>query len=602
MGPRPRHVRGVPELRRLPEGLRPLRRARPARKAARAWLLRGMEGRFGIQMDTLRRFNAKFCPRWVPRYLVYRSTRDLPAIGLAALSAEGFLPFDAARNLRPRTARKATELEAGGVTLSSFPAAPAILFDPVAAGPDGGRRRGGSRGSRNRSGAPGHRPLVACQQRLLSGPSTLAGLSRGEHIGHASRLHPRSLAARHQLGPLARPVPRGRLRADRARLARRTGHGRRGPRATRSWSPTSASTTSPTTTPASSTASTQPPVIIGHSFGGLITEKLLGQGIGAAGVAIDPAQIKGVLPLPLAQLRSGLPALGNPANLHRSVSLTAEGVPLRLRQRAVRGGVRRAVRAVDDPVAGPAAVPGRGGQLRRCTREAKVDTDNETRGPLLLISGTADHTVPDVVTRSTFKQYRDSTAVTELKQFEGRGHSLTIDSGWSEVADLVPGLAEEERPVTVHHGGPARFSPAGPVTDVRRRNQPEQPGGVPPSVPRQLVAALPTTVESVMVVVAGLASMPPGLLVATLPVTADPMSASGPELSIPPARPSVPSAVLPLTWLLRMVSEPLFAIPPAMSSAEFAFTSLASMVAVEPVPISMPPPVLLCLVAVVCCG
>ena len=69
--------------------------------------------------------------------------------------------------------------------------------------------------------------------------------------------------------------------------------------------------------------------------------------------------------------------------------------------------------------------------------EAKVDTGNMDRGPLLLISGTADHTVPDVVTRSTLKQYRDSTAVTELRQFEGRGHSLTIDSGWREVASAV---------------------------------------------------------------------------------------------------------------------------------------------------------------------
>ena len=68
---------------------------------------------------------------------------------------------------------------------------------------------------------------------------------------------------------------------------------------------------------------------------------------------------------------------------------------------------------------------------------AKVDTDNPDRGPLLLVSGTADHTVPDVVTRSTLKQYRDSTAVTELKQFEGRGHSLTIDAGWKQVADAV---------------------------------------------------------------------------------------------------------------------------------------------------------------------
>ena len=107
-----------------------------------------------------------------------------------------------------------------------------------------------------------------------------------------------------------------------------------------------------------------PPVIIGHSFGGLITEKLLGQGIGAAGVAIDPAQIKGVLPLPLAQLRAGLPALGNPANLHRAVSLTRVRVPVRLRQRRHGAGVRRAVRPVDDPVAGATPVPGGRRQLR----------------------------------------------------------------------------------------------------------------------------------------------------------------------------------------------------------------------------------------------
>ena len=91
---------------------------------------------------------------------------------------------------------------------------------------------------------------------------------------------------------------------------------------------------------------------------------------------------------------------------------------------------------MDDPVAGPAAVPGRGRELHLHS-QAKVDTDNDTRGPLLLISGTADHTVPDVVTRSTLKQYRDSTAVTELQQFAGRGHSLTIDNGWREVADAV---------------------------------------------------------------------------------------------------------------------------------------------------------------------
>lgn len=180
----------------------------------------------------------------------------------------------------------------------------------------------------------------------------------------------------------------------------------------------------------------QPPVIVGHSFGGLFAEKLLGEGYGAAAVAIDPAQIKGVLPLPLAQLRSGLPALGNPANLHKAVSLT---------RAEFRFGFGNAVpEAESDELYERWTIPSPAKPLFQAAvanfalhSPAKVNTDNTERGPLLLVSGTADHTVPDVVTRSTLKQYRDSTAVTELKQFEGRGHSLTIDSGWNTVADAV---------------------------------------------------------------------------------------------------------------------------------------------------------------------
>ena len=178
------------------------------------------------------------------------------------------------------------------------------------------------------------------------------------------------------------------------------------------------------------------PVLIGHSFGGLIAEKLLGQGYGAAGVAIDPAQIKGVLPLPLAQLRAGLPALGNPANLHRAVSLTSA---------EFRFGFGNALPEQESDALYEAwTIPSPARPLFQAAAanfsmhsQAKVDTANTTRGPLLLISGTADHTVPDVVTRSTLKQYRDSTAVTELTQFEGRGHSLTIDQGWEAVARTV---------------------------------------------------------------------------------------------------------------------------------------------------------------------
>lgn len=105
------------------------------------------------------------------------------------------------------------------------------------------------------------------------------------------------------------------------------------------------------------------PILIGHSLGGLFAEKLLGQGVGVAGVAIDPAQIKGVLPLPLAQLRAALPALGNPANLHKSVSPDGEGIPVRLRQRSLKGRVRRAVRPVGDSLTGEAAVRSRDSQF-----------------------------------------------------------------------------------------------------------------------------------------------------------------------------------------------------------------------------------------------
>ena len=188
------------------------------------------------------------------------------------------------------------------------------------------------------------------------------------------------------------------------------------------------------------------PVIVGHSFGGLFTEKLLGQDLGVAAVAIDPAQIKGVLPLPVAQLRAALPALGNPANLHKAVSLTAK---------QFRFGFGNELSEEESDslfaqwtIPGPARVVFQAAAANFVLHsQAKINTGNEKRGPLLLMSGKQDHTVPDVTTRSTLKQYRDSTAVTELKQFEDRGHSLTIDSGWREVAEAA---LEWLSPITGH--------------------------------------------------------------------------------------------------------------------------------------------------------
>jgi pimeloyl-ACP methyl ester carboxylesterase len=178
----------------------------------------------------------------------------------------------------------------------------------------------------------------------------------------------------------------------------------------------------------------RPPVLVGHSFGGMIAEKLLGEGYGTAAIAIDAAQIKGVLPLPLSALRATLPVFENPANSHRAVSLTAE---------QFRYGFGNALPPEEsDALHERWTVPSPGKPLFEAAvanfsphSPAAVRTDNVERGPLLLVMGGRDHTVPESITRSTLKQYRHSTAVTDLLEFPDRGHSLTIDRGWREVAD-----------------------------------------------------------------------------------------------------------------------------------------------------------------------
>ncbi len=176
------------------------------------------------------------------------------------------------------------------------------------------------------------------------------------------------------------------------------------------------------------------PVLIGHSFGGTIVQKLMGRGLGAAGIAIDAAPIKGVLTLPLSALRAAFPALKKPANRSRSVSLTQ-------RQFRYAFGNTLAPEESDDlyerwtiPAPGKPLFQAASANLARHS-EAAVDTRKADRGPLLLISGGRDHTVPAAITRSTLKQYRHSEAATDLLEFSDRGHSLTIDSGSREVAD-----------------------------------------------------------------------------------------------------------------------------------------------------------------------
>jgi len=176
------------------------------------------------------------------------------------------------------------------------------------------------------------------------------------------------------------------------------------------------------------------PILIGHSFGGMIAQRLLGEDLAVAAVAIDAAQIKGVLPLPLSALKATLPVFKNPANKHRAVSLTAE---------QFRYAFGNAIEpAESDELFEKWAIPAPGKPLFEAAAAnfnphspAKVATDNAARGPLLLIMGGRDNTVPETVTRATLKQYRHSDAVTDILEFEDRAHSLTIDHGWRDVAD-----------------------------------------------------------------------------------------------------------------------------------------------------------------------
>jgi pimeloyl-ACP methyl ester carboxylesterase len=178
------------------------------------------------------------------------------------------------------------------------------------------------------------------------------------------------------------------------------------------------------------------PIVIGHSFGGLIAQNLLGQDLAAAAVAIDPAPVKGVLVLSPAQLRAAFSVLGNPANRNRSVSLTAAQFRYAFGNALSERESAQLHDAWNIPAPGRPLFEAAFANLTPHS-PAKVNTRNSARGPLLLISGEKDHAVPDLVTHSTYNQYRHSTAVTDLKRVADRGHSLTIDSGWREVADTV---------------------------------------------------------------------------------------------------------------------------------------------------------------------
>ena len=185
-----------------------------------------------------------------------------------------------------------------------------------------------------------------------------------------------------------------------------------------------------------------PPIIMGHSFGGLFTQILLDRSLGAAGVAIDSAPVKGVLILPFSELKVGWPALRNPANLHKAAIPTPEQFHYSF------GNLlsEEESRAVYDRY----AVPGPDHVLFQASlanfnpnAATAVNFHNDTRAPLLLIAGGKDHVVPVSVTRANYHLYRKSKAVTDLKEYPDRSHYTVGQPGWEEVADYALNWAEE---------------------------------------------------------------------------------------------------------------------------------------------------------------
>jgi non-heme chloroperoxidase len=178
------------------------------------------------------------------------------------------------------------------------------------------------------------------------------------------------------------------------------------------------------------------PAVVGHSFGGLLTQMIAGQGLSAVSVAIDSAPFRGVLPLPISALRAAAPVLSHPGNRHRAVPLTYDQFRFAFANAVPDDEAKELYETYAVPASGAPLFQAAAANLNPWT-EARVNTDNPDRGPMLIISGERDHTSPRAINDAIYKKQSKNEGVTEFVEMAGRGHGLTIDSGWREVADTA---------------------------------------------------------------------------------------------------------------------------------------------------------------------
>jgi non-heme chloroperoxidase len=178
------------------------------------------------------------------------------------------------------------------------------------------------------------------------------------------------------------------------------------------------------------------PAIIGHSFGGLLAQILAGRSLAQASVAIDPAPFRGVLPLPISALRAASPVLRNPANVHRAVPLSYDQFRYAFANAVSEDEAKELYETFAVPTSGEPLFQAASANLNPWT-EAKVNTKNPDRGPLLIMDGEKDNTVPWAIANASYKRQARNKGETEIVKVPDRGHALTIDSGWREVADIA---------------------------------------------------------------------------------------------------------------------------------------------------------------------